>query len=114
MLPDAVCVPVLPLYLLQELLGKHQRELAERDAALISSREELSSLRSQHAHAVAERSIAAAAEARASAALRDAVSDRDRYARLVDSLQSLEAGAAGRAAAERASAEDERTRLQVS
>jgi hypothetical protein len=71
-------------------------------------------LRSQLSHAVAERSIASAAEARAAAALKDAMGDRDRYSRLVDSLQSLEAGAAGRAEAERAAFEDERERLQVS
>ncbi len=73
--------------LFQELLGRHQRELAERDASLTGARDDLSSLRSQLAHAVAERSIAAAAETRATAALQDAVGDRNRYARLVDSLQ---------------------------
>ena len=103
--------PVLTLFihtifslspLLQDLVVRHQRELAEREAALSHARDELVSLRTSIANSNAERDIALASEARLSTALKEAVQERDRQMRLAEKLRTFESEVTARETAERA------------
>jgi nucleoprotein TPR len=97
---------------LQSLLVKHEREISSREATISAQREELSSLKSQLAHANAEKEVLTAAEVRNMQALKDALEDRDRFARLAESMRSLEATLSVRESSERQQLVEDRARLQ--
>jgi hypothetical protein len=97
---------------LQDLVVRHQRELAEREAALSHARDELVSLRTSIANSNAERDIALASEARLSTALKEAVQERDRQMRLAEKLRTFESEVTARETAERAERAEERATLQ--